>query len=82
MALILGNLANSFINFGVVILNADNNSLNPSFAAAAMDFRNQSFKDATILAYIGIGMLAATYVYMVIWVRNGSINHGAYSSQV
>ena len=73
MSLIFGKLTNSFVNFGATITRTGFNTSDPTFSAAANDFRHASALEASLLTYIGIAMFAATYLYMFIWVINGKL---------
>ncbi|KAF6757403.1 multidrug resistance protein 1 [Ephemerocybe angulata] len=76
MSLLFGNLTNDFVRFGIVTAQAQ--SGNATAAAlvpeAARAFKHAAALDASYLAYIGVGMFAATYTYMLVWVYTGEVN--------
>lgn len=74
MSIIFGNLTQSFISFGTAVQNFNSGSGDSATVAeAAARFRHAANKDAAILTYIGIGMFAAVYTYMCVWVYTGEV---------
>lgn len=79
MSLLFGNIVNVFVGFGTALSEGNNDFSNPTVIAAGKSFKHHAAKDATGLAYIGLGTCIMTYVYMLIWTHNGKsirINHG------
>ncbi|KAI0346005.1 P-loop containing nucleoside triphosphate hydrolase protein [Trametopsis cervina] len=80
MSLLFGRLTENFVEFGTT-MNAANDPTSPTHAQAVQDlpgaaaaFRHQASLNATYLVIIGIGMFAATFIYMYIWVYTGEVN--------
>lgn len=72
MSLLFGNLVNSFVNFGAAVEGSGGNFSNSTVIAAAQSFKSNAATDAAALVYVGVGILVTTYIYMVIWVHNGT----------
>ena len=72
MALLFGNLVNTFVNFGKAIGAGGSPNATPDdirkFHQARADFRHDASLDALYLTCVGIGMFVATYGYMITWV--------------
>jgi ATP-binding cassette subfamily B (MDR/TAP) protein 1 len=67
MTVIFGNLTTAFTNFGAALASGQDTT-------AARDALNSEVaKDALYLVYIGIGMLATTYIYMYSWIYSGEM---------
>jgi len=64
MTLLFGELTQAFVDFGVAVERDRNN-----YSAAANHFRDTAASTAGYLAVLGLGMMAVTYTYMLIWYR-------------
>ncbi|KAI0050297.1 P-loop containing nucleoside triphosphate hydrolase protein [Auriscalpium vulgare] len=74
MSLLFANLTQDFVSFGTAVNNAKNDpAAQADLQAAARKFRHTAANDASYLTYIGIGMFAATYVYMNVWVYTAEV---------
>ncbi|EKM51815.1 uncharacterized protein PHACADRAFT_262171 [Phanerochaete carnosa HHB-10118-sp] len=69
MSLLFGRLTENFVSFGQTI-----NEGGADLASAAANFRHAAALNASYLAYIGLGMLFATFVYMYVWVYTAEVN--------
>ncbi|TFY65766.1 hypothetical protein EVG20_g5320 [Dentipellis fragilis] len=76
MSLMFGNLTQDFISFGIAVANADSGDPDAiaSLNDAAAHFRRTASLDASYLTYIGVGLFAATYIYMNCWVYTAETN--------
>ncbi|KAG6814237.1 hypothetical protein H0H92_015352 [Tricholoma furcatifolium] len=76
MSLLFGNLTQGFVTFGTIIAEANggNATAKAQIPEAAANFRHDASKDASYLAFIGVGMFFCTYVYMFVWVYTGEVN--------
>ncbi|KAF8335497.1 P-loop containing nucleoside triphosphate hydrolase protein [Cantharellus anzutake] len=75
MALLFGNLTNTFVNFGKLASSRSNSPDDLKIFHEARDqFKHQAAMDALWLALIGVGIFVGTYVYMSIWVYTGEVN--------
>lgn len=54
--------------------NSGNQTAIGQLPAATADFRHAASLNASYLAYIGVGMLLATWMYMNVWVYTGEMN--------
>ncbi|KAF8987321.1 hypothetical protein BDQ17DRAFT_572176 [Cyathus striatus] len=76
MSLLFGRLTQSFVEFQIVVEQADsgNSTARALLPDIAANFRHDAALNASYLVYIGVGMLACTYLYMCIWVYTGEVN--------
>ncbi|KAF8995780.1 ABC transporter type 1, transmembrane domain-containing protein [Cyathus striatus] len=76
MSLLFGRLTQSFVEFQIVVEQADsgNSTARAILPDIAANFRHAAALNASYLVYIGVGMLACTYLYMYIWVYTGEVN--------
>ena len=74
MSIIFGNLTESFVQFGTAVdnLHKGNGTLQ-AVNDAAVKFRHDAAVDAAFLCYLGLGILAATFIYMFFWVYTGEV---------
>ena len=71
MALLFGRLTNAFVIFGKTLSTLGSNATPDQiqkFQQARADFRHNASLDALYLAFVGIAMFVATYIYMTVWV--------------
>ncbi|KAI0061382.1 P-loop containing nucleoside triphosphate hydrolase protein [Artomyces pyxidatus] len=75
MTLLFGNLVEDFVSFSSAVGSYDPNdpASVASLDASAAHFRHTSSRDASYLTYIGIGLVAATWIYMNIWVYTSEV---------
>ncbi|KIM25827.1 hypothetical protein M408DRAFT_204802 [Serendipita vermifera MAFF 305830] len=73
MTLMFGNLTVAFVQFSTAAANAFSHGATPQafqeLQAATEDFKATAAKDALYLVFIGIGIFATTYIYMVFWIH-------------
>ncbi|KAL1744419.1 ste6-like protein [Schizophyllum fasciatum] len=76
MSLLFGNLTQDFVTFQMMLEQAKAGDADAAaqIPTAAANFRHSSSLNASYLVYIGIGMMACVYVYMVGWVYTGEVN--------
>ena len=70
MSIIFGNLTKAFVDFGTTVAQSNDPQ---AIEASAAHFRHVAALDASYLVYIGLGMLAATFIYMYFWVYTGEV---------
>ncbi|KAK0487110.1 ste6-like protein [Armillaria novae-zelandiae] len=70
MTLLFGRLVQDFTDFATTLylIEAGDETAAARFDAVAASFRSAAAANASYLVYIGIGMFACTYVYMMAWV--------------
>ncbi|PBK67246.1 P-loop containing nucleoside triphosphate hydrolase protein [Armillaria solidipes] len=70
MTLLFGRLVQDFTDFATTLylIEAGDENAAARFDAVAASFRSAAAANASYLVYIGIGMFACTYVYMMAWV--------------
>ena len=74
MSIIFGNLTESFVQFGTAVDNLHKGSGTlQAVNDAAVKFRHDAAVDAAFLCYLGLGILAATFIYMFFWVYTGEV---------
>ncbi|KAI0282942.1 P-loop containing nucleoside triphosphate hydrolase protein [Russula brevipes] len=75
MSLMFGDLIQDFFKFSIAIQSIDRNDPQSSslIEEAARNFRHVAAKDASYLAYIGVGMFVCTYIYMCTWVFTAEV---------
>ncbi|KAF8991424.1 P-loop containing nucleoside triphosphate hydrolase protein [Cyathus striatus] len=76
MSLLFGRLTQSFVEFQIIVEQADsgNSTARALLPDIAANFRHDAALNASYLVYIGVAMLACTYLYMCIWVYTGEVN--------
>ncbi|KAF8546798.1 hypothetical protein OG21DRAFT_1450858, partial [Imleria badia] len=78
MSLLFGSLTQQFVSFGSTqaqyLQNVNNATALQELQEAAANFRSGAALDASYLVYIGIGTLACTFIYMIIWIYTGEVN--------
>ncbi|KAJ6535983.1 P-loop containing nucleoside triphosphate hydrolase protein [Mycena vulgaris] len=67
MVIFFGNLTLDFEQFGAAVKDGSN------ISSAAAAFRSAASKDASYIAYTGVGVLICTYVYMLAFVYTGEV---------
>jgi ATP-binding cassette subfamily B (MDR/TAP) protein 1 len=72
MSLLFGNLTQDFVRFGTAI--ADPTTPVEEVNAARESFKRGAASNAASLTYLGLGMFAATFIYMYIWVYTAEVN--------
>ncbi|KAL5482696.1 hypothetical protein ACEPAI_9290 [Sanghuangporus weigelae] len=75
MSIIFGNLTEAFVDFGTALQGVgDGTATTEQLEDSAAHFRHVAALDASYLVYIGLGILATTFMYMYAWVYTGEIN--------
>nr|WCD39452.1 Ste6-2 [Ganoderma boninense] len=75
MSLLFSRLTQDFVTFGTTLNQAQSGDVAAAQAlpAAAAGFKHSAALNASYLVYIGLGMFACTYTYMVIWVYTAEV---------
>ncbi|KAG7444173.1 P-loop containing nucleoside triphosphate hydrolase protein [Guyanagaster necrorhizus] len=75
MTLLFGRLVQDFTDFATTLfqIEAGDEDAAARFDSVAASFRAAASANASYLAYIGIGMFACTYVYMMTWVYTAEV---------
>ncbi|TFK74865.1 multidrug resistance protein 1 [Pluteus cervinus] len=76
MGLLFGHLTQDFVNFGVVLGQAQQGDAGAQAAlsTAGAAFRHAAGLNALYLLAMGCGVFVATFTYMYIWVYTGEVN--------
>ncbi|KAJ3513963.1 hypothetical protein NLJ89_g2654 [Agrocybe chaxingu] len=76
ISLMFGDLTQEFVDFSKVVALAKSGDQDAiaNLPQAAAEFRRSSSQTASYLVYLGIGMLACTFVYMYTWVYTAEVN--------
>lgn len=69
MSLLFGRLTQDFVNFNKALASQPD-----QIDSARRAFKHDAAQNALYLTFIGIGMFAATYLYMYIWVYTAEVN--------